>query len=239
MERHIIQFGNREIEYRLQRKNVKNINLNVKPNMDVVVSASSQVPQDYIDSYVKEKAPWIIKNLDNFIDTLSEDVPRRYVSGETIKFLGKQHRLRIIEGTLADVSLKDGFIELTISDVGNRRRKQKMLSQWLRQQAETTFYKSLDTVYPKLQKYGIAKPGIMLRSMKARWGSCLRDRGLLLLNLELVKAPVHCIDYVVLHELLHFMCPKHDNKFFGYMTVLMPDWVERKAILDEEVVRNL
>lgn len=239
MEKHIIQFGNREIEYKLQRKNVKNINLNVKPNMDVVVSANSQVPQDYIDSYVKDKAPWIIKNLDNFRDTLSEDVPRRYVSGETVKFLGKQYRLRIIEGTPEEVSFLDGFVDLTINDVGNTKKKQKMLSQWLRQQAEATFHKSLDTIYPKLQKYGVAKPGIMIRSMKARWGSCLKDRGLLLLNLELVKAPVHCIDYVVLHELLHFMCPRHDNKFYGYMTVLMPDWVGRKAILDEELVRNL
>lgn len=239
MEKHIIQFGNREIEYKLQRKNVKNINLIVKPNMDVVVSASCQVPQDYIDSYVKDKAPWIIRNLDNFKDTLSEDVPRRYVSGETVKFLGKQYRLRTIEGAPEDVSLKDGFIDLSVNDAGNRIKKQKKLSQWLRQQANTTFHKSLDTVYPKLQKYGIVKPGILIRSMKARWGSCLRDRGLLLLNLELIKAPSHCIDYVVLHELLHFMCPRHDNKFYGYMTVLMPDWVERKSILDEEVVRCL
>lgn len=79
----------------------------------------------------------------------------------------------------------------------------------------------------------------MIRSMKARWGSCLRDRGMLLLNLELVKAPIHCIDYVVLHELLHFMCPRHDSKFYSYITVFMPDWVQRKEILDEEIVRGL
>lgn len=239
MEKHIIQFGKREIQYELQRKNVKNINLNVKPNLDVVVSAGSEVPLEFIENYVKDKAPWIIKNLDAFKETLSEDVPRRYVSGETVKFLGKQYLLRVIEDTPEDVVCKDGFIDLTISDRNKTKKKEKMLSQWLREQAELAFQKSLDTVYPKLQKYGIAKPGIMIRSMKARWGSCLRDRRLLLLNFELVKAPTHCIDYVVLHELLHFMCPRHDSKFFDFMTVLMPDWVQRKEILDEEVVRGL
>lgn len=239
MERHIIQFGNREIEFQVQRKKVKNINLNVRPNLDVVVSANNQVPQEYIESYVRDKATWILRNLDNFSSTLSEEVPRHYVSGETVKFMGKQYRLRVLEGTPETVKISDKFIDLTIKDQKNLNKKQGLLSQWLRQQAEETFESSLETVYSKVHKYGIKKPGILIRSMKARWGSCLRDKGMIILNLELIRAPMHCIEYVVLHELLHFIYPKHDDKFYGHLTVLMPDWVQRKDILDDEIVLSL
>lgn len=238
MEKYVIKYGNRDIEYTLQRKDVKNINLNVRPDMEVVVSANNHVPQDYIDRYVKDKAAWIVKHLDNFKGTSSEEVPRDYVSGETVKYLGKQYRLRVIAGAPEGVSCNEGFIYLTTQDKHNYQRKKKLLSQWLRQQAEEVFNRSLDTVYPKLRKYGVKRPGIMIRVMKARWGSCLRDRRMLQLNFELIKAPVHCIDYVVLHELLHFIWPRHDNAFYSYLTAMMPDWRERKAILDEEVVRG-
>jgi len=69
--------------------------------------------------------------------------------------------------------------------------------------------------------------------MKARWGSCLRDSQAILLNFELIKAPKYCIDYVVLHELIHFVHKNHDQKFYSFLTSLMPDWKKRKAILDE------
>jgi len=75
--------------------------------------------------------------------------------------------------------------------------------------------------------------------MKARWGSCITDKRLILINSELIKAPKYCIDYVILHELLHFKYRNHDAEFYNFMTSLMPDWKQRKEILDEEVVRDL
>ena len=72
--------------------------------------------------------------------------------------------------------------------------------------------------------------------MKKRWGSCLRSKNRIILNYELIKAPKHCIEYVVLHELVHFIHRNHDQKFYNMLTVLMPDWKQRKAILDEEIV---
>jgi predicted metal-dependent hydrolase len=72
--------------------------------------------------------------------------------------------------------------------------------------------------------------------MKKRWGSCLRSKGVILLNFELIKAPKYCIDYVMIHELLHFIRKNHDSQFYDLLTVLMPDWKERKEILDENVV---
>ncbi len=75
--------------------------------------------------------------------------------------------------------------------------------------------------------------------MKARWGSCYRKERYIILNLHLIKAPKYCIDYVVLHELIHFKYKNHDNKFYTFLTSLMPDWEKRKKILDEEVIKDL
>jgi hypothetical protein len=94
-------------------------------------------------------------------------------------------------------------------------------------------------MYPFIQKYNVNKPKLMIRKMKSRWGSCLRDSNAILLNFELIKAPKYCIDYVVLHELIHFLYKSHDQQFYNFLTALMPDWKQRKSILDEEVVREL
>lgn len=75
--------------------------------------------------------------------------------------------------------------------------------------------------------------------MKARWGSALTDKKTILLNAELIKDPKYCIDYVVLHELIHFKYNNHSEKFYQMLYSLMPDWEKRKAILDEEIVKDL
>ncbi|MCW2276946.1 uncharacterized protein DUF45 [Heliophilum fasciatum] len=94
-------------------------------------------------------------------------------------------------------------------------------------------------IFPVVEKYGVKKPAIMIRTMKARWGSCIKDKGIIVLNSELIKAPKYCIEYVVLHELVHFIHRDHNADFYDFLTSLMPDWRERKRILDEEVIRSL
>jgi len=90
-----------------------------------------------------------------------------------------------------------------------------------------------------VKSYNIPKPEIKIREMKARWGSCHRKDQVILLNSELIKAPKYCIDYVVLHELIHFKYNNHDTDFYAFLISLMPDWEKRKKILDEETIKDL
>ena len=90
-----------------------------------------------------------------------------------------------------------------------------------------------------MKKYNISKPNITIRTMKARWGSCIESKKSILLNSELIGAPKFCIDYVILHELIHFKFRTHDKNFYNLQEVVMPDWKKRKEILDVEVVKNL
>jgi len=241
MENHQVQYGQKFIEFQLERKNVKNINLNIKPDMSIIVSANSKVPIDFIYEFVKGKGAWISKHVKNFENVQpNKQSKREYVSGETFKYLGKQYRLRIQVTDKEDtVKYFRGFIYLYIKDANNYNRKAKLMEEWYREKAQKVFEKSLEKLYPLVQKYAIEKPSIDLRLMKVRWGSALVDSNTILLNSELIKAPKHCIDYVVLHELIHFKHNDHSDDFYKMLYSLMPDWEKRKAILDEEIVRDL
>lgn len=241
MEMHQIKYGNKWIEFGIERKNVKNVNLNIKPDMAVVVSANDKVPLDFICDFVKSKGAWITKHVKNFESVQPyKQSEREYVSGESFKYLGKQYRLRVKPAEQQEeVKYFRGFLYLYIKDQTNHNRKAKLMEEWYRTKAHNTFYESLEKVYPLVQKYEVSKPEIDLRVMKARWGSALVDSNTILLNTELIKAPKHCIDYVVLHELIHFKYNDHSESFYKMLYSLMPDWEKRKAILDEEIVREL
>lgn len=241
MEEHQIQYGHRTIEFKVERKNVKNVNLNIKPDMTIIVSAHEKVPLDFIYDFVKAKGSWISKHMKNFeIVQPYKQSEREYVSGESFKYLGKQYRLRVLNTDEEEkVKYYRGFIYLYVRDTGNFNRKLKLIEEWYREKAQKVFKESLNKLYPLVQKYGIKEPKLDLRAMKVRWGSALVESNTVLLNSELIKAPKHCIDYVVLHELIHFKYNNHSESFYKMLYSLMPDWEKRKAILDEEIVRDL
>ncbi|WP_010680928.1 M48 family metallopeptidase [Acetivibrio cellulolyticus] len=241
MGKHTVNYGDKIIEFELERKNVKNINLNIKPDMTIVVTASEEVPLDYILRFVKSKTPWIIKNVSYFKETQPEYITnKKYISGESFKYLGKQYRLKVEETDEREyVKYYHGYIHIYIRDKNNYEAKKSLLNNWFRIKAFLKFEESLERIYPIVEKYGIEKPKINIRVMKLRWGSCIKDKKTILLNYELIKAPSFCIDYVMLHELIHFKYSKHNIEFYTFMTSLMPDWKMRKELLDEEVVREL
>lgn len=241
MEKHQIEYANNVIDFIIKRKKVKNVNLNVKPDMTIEVTANDRVPLDFISDFVKSKGSWILKNVGQFKDVQpSKQSEREYVSGETFKYLGKQYRLKVQQSMEEEiVKYFRGFIHLYVKNTDNVSRKAKLMDEWYREKAQMTFNESLEKVYPLVQKYGVEKPDVDVRLMKARWGSALTEKNIILLNAELIKAPKYCIDYVVLHELIHFKYNDHSENFYQMLFSLMPDWEKRKAILDEEVVKDL
>lgn len=243
MNLHQIEYNNQIITFEVERKNVKNVNLNIRPNMTVKVSANDKVPLEFIRGLVRKKAPWILKHVKQFSKVQPErKSEREYVSGESYKYLGKQYRLRVKQVEHKDeevVKYLRGFIHLYVQNPDDKRKKQQLIQEWYKKRAIKIFQDSLERVYPKLQKHNIDKPSIQMQSMKARWGSALVDTGTILLNTELIKAPKTCIEYVVLHELIHFKYNDHSDSFYQMLYSLMPDWESRKQILDEDVVRGI
>lgn len=237
MEKYKILYSEKEIWFSLEFKSIKNLNLSIKPDQSVYVSAPLNTPIEVIESFVKAKANWILKKIKGFDLTKSLNIAEKgYVSGETFKYLGRQYRLKIETTTENEyVSMKHGYIVAFVKNKDNKKRKQTILNEWFRKRAQIIFQDVIDETYSLVENIVKSKPSLEIKIMKKRWGSCLKSKNTILLNYELIKAPKHCISYVVLHELIHFVYRNHDTKFYDLLTVLMPDWKERKAILDEEI----
>ena len=182
--------GGKKIKYILERKQVKNINLRVRPDGIIKVSASPRVDASQIDDFVLSKAEFILKAMKRFENMAEAD-------GKYQEELVKAKAGR--ESLLADASV---FTEI------------------------------LDEFYPLFVPYGVKKPKLRVRTMKSCWGSCLVNKGIITLNRKLLMKHRECIEYVVVHELCHFIHPNHSKEFYKFMEQFMPDWKERKGRLN-------
>lgn len=237
---HSIYYGDREIKFEIIIKDVKNINLRVKPSGDVLVSANDDIPRKDIVKFVSSKAKWIERNINyyektKFIDQGEKD----YVNGESFRYLGRQYRLKVFKSDENKVKYYRGYIHLYIDDLKDFEKKEELIEKWYEARSKIIFKESLDKMYKLVKAYDIDYPQLDIRKMNSRWGSCHLANKKIVLNASLIKAPKDCIDYVVLHELIHFKYKNHDNDFFKLLNILMPDWKDKKRILDEVVVREL
>lgn len=235
-----INFGTRTIEYSLERKVVKNINLTVKPSSEVYVSANHETSLELIENLIRSKGNWIIKNIDYFDSVRPLKMPEKdFVSGESFRYLGRQYRLKVIESNEDFVKFYRGYIYLYTREIDNRLNKERLLKSWYDRRRTIIFREALDRIYPLVKNHGVEYPELKFRKMKNRWGSCYINEKKIILNEVLIKAPKDCIDYVILHELIHFIYKNHDENFYKMLFLLMPDWEERKNILDSKIIMEL
>lgn len=158
--------------------------------------------------------------------------PKQYVSGETFYLLGRGVRLKMEENVRDSISSDGIYLHLCVKDTEDFAKKQKMVSRYLDEQCRTVFGETIMETYPVFQKYGVQMPTLRIRDMETRWGSCSAIKGGITLNKRLLEAPRNCIEYVVMHEFCHFIHPNHSKHFYSFLTMLMPDWKERKIVLD-------
>ena len=229
-----IVLNGKRIEYDLQRKDVKNINLRIKADRTIFLSANPCVSQEVIEEFIESKSEYILKALAHYEELAKyAPKPKQYVDGETFRVLGHDRRLKVIEGKRNKVEYDESYITLTVKNPSDIIQKKKLIDRWLMSICKDTIQSLCDAIYPKFQKYGITYPTIRYRTMVSRWGSCQPKRCVLTFNYALVEAPISCIEYVVVHELTHFLQPNHSKKFYQQLAMFMPDWEERKKILEK------
>lgn len=223
-----------EIVYQLEQKPVKNLNLRIHKDCKVYVSANPEVPVNKVDEFVVSKGQYICSAQKKFGEmALYSPKPKQYVSGETFYILGKGVRLKVEQASHNTISSDGVYLNLCIKDPQDFEKKKRMVSHFLDCQCDTTFGEVMLEIYPVFQKYGVTVPVLRFRNMETRWGSCLPHKGIITLNKRLLEAPRYCIEYVVMHEFCHFIHPDHSKHFYAFLTMLMPDWKERKRILDQ------
>lgn len=231
MHRSIMLQG-RSYSYELERKNVKNINLRLRPDGSIYVSANRRVPERVISEFITAQAEYIIAALRRF-EQQARAVPSAvdYSDGERLCFFGEELSIRVLAAKKTSVERRGGELWLQVREPDNKKQREAAVDKWQRAQCREAVEALCREVYPMFAPYGIEYPEIKLRRMRSRWGSCAPGKRQLTFNTALVGAPMECIRYVVIHEFTHFLQADHSKLFYEKLESFMPDWKLRKREL--------
>lgn len=217
----------------VQKKNVKNIHLSVlPPDGKVRVSAPLNTSNEAIRLVVIERLAWIKRQIRSF-QSQSRQTERSFVSGETHYYLGHAYRLQVANTTEKQSVRIDGGKRLLLSvrKGHTMESRKKLVESWYRDEIKSQVPSLLDTWQPRVGKK-VSQWGV--KKMKTKWGSCNTDTGSILLNLELIKKPPECLEYILVHELVHLHERNHNDRFRKRLLDLMPDWKERRNLLNSK-----
>ncbi len=220
-----------DITVEVELKDIKNIHLSVyPPSGRVRIAAPLRMNLDTIRIYAISKLGWIKKQQQKFRSQVRE-APREYLNKEGHYYLGKRYLLKIVECDAPPVvRIKHHTIELQVRPGSGLSKKQEVMEEWYREQLRDLAQPLIEK-WEKTLKVSLNELGI--RKMKTKWGTCNREAGRIWLNLELAKKPIHCIEYIIVHELVHLLERNHNSIFIAYMDNFLPDWKHLKNELNQ------
>jgi len=230
-----LKYGSDNIAFEVFFIERKTLEIAVHPNARVIVKAPKGTAYDKIAARVAKRARWIKTQLNFFEKFIPRTPSRRYIGGETHLYLGRQYRLKIRKGKESDVRLKGAYFQISTPDPRKRQIIKRLVDAWYKEHARNIFTQRLVLCFEKAKRLNVSFPDIQLRKMSRRWGSCSKS-GDILLNTELIKAPLYCIDYVIMHELCHMKDHTHSHGYYRLLAKFMPDWERRKERLERAVV---
>ncbi len=230
-----IQYGSSLIEFDLEFSDRKTLGIKVHPDKRVQVSAPFDSTEAKVNKKIYSKASWIIKQQDFFLSFHPLTPPRKYVSGETHLYLGKQYRLRLVQSEEESVKLYSGYITVQCKDKEDKRTIEKLLKKWYRDKAEMHFYILFKKRVSQMIPSKDSSTSLALKWMSKRWGIC-NSQSQVTLNIELIKAPKKCIEYVIVHELCHLSYLNHSKSFYNLLEKHFPNWKNTKYQLEHFMV---
>lgn len=204
----------------------------IKVNRDlrVVASAPKYISNKGVIEAVKESLDWIQKQQKKISEQGPEQIPKQFCDGELHPYMGIDYPIRIIQSSKNKVAFTDNTIEIQ-SKHTDIDKTQSLLDAWYKTEAKSIFDARITLLLTKT--YWVARqPTVSIRTMKSCWGSCSAS-GSIRLNSQLIKTPLACIDYVILHELCHIAEMNHSQRFYRLLDQVMPQWREVKKELDK------
>lgn len=232
---HVIEYDGAVIPFALSYSARKRLQITVNPDQSVSVSAPEDATVAEVVERVNRRARWIIRQILYFDRFKPIQPPRRYVSGETHLYLGKRYRLKVVQSELTKVVLSRGYLQVMTEYSKDSDHVKKLVEKWFRAHAVQTLSRRFDMCVERMKRFDLPEPVLAFRKMKTRWGSCSSNQRITL-NVELVKASVDSIDYVITHELCHLLCPNHGKDFYRLLEQVLPDWERRKEQLEMTAV---
>lgn len=228
MTTHTLHIGTAEIEVTF--KPIKNLHLSVHPPYGrVTISSPEFYDLEKVKIYAATKLGWIKREQQKICSQQREE-PKLMTTRESHQFLGKRYLLKVIEVNRPKVVLKHNVIELYTVPNAALEQKQKTLYNWYKKQLEA---KVIELIYQYAKVIGITDVNFGIRKMKTKWGTCNIEKRTLWFNIELAKKPVECIEYIVVHEMIHLLERNHNKNFIILMDKYLPNWRIQKKILNE------
>ena len=223
----IFVYGKETIPYSVLFSARRTLGIKVYPSGEVVLLAP-EASEEVIEQKLHKRAPWILRQQAYFTDFGIRSPEKRYVSGESHYYLGKQFLLRVSEGKTNSVRYKGRCFEVVCTSPDRAR---ELMRSWYREHAKLKFAEYAEPIISRFARYGVAPTSLYVQEMENRWGSCT-PKGKIILNTELIKAPRPCIEYVITHEMCHLLHPDHTAAFFTLLETEMPDWRRWKDKLE-------
>lgn len=211
-------------------KDIKNVHLSVyPPNGRVRIAAPARMSLDTIRLYAIAKLDWI-KKQQNKLRTQERETPREYLERESHYVWGRRYLLKVVEAEQTPtVELKHNQMILTVRPAAGMEKRQAVVSAWHREQIRNALTPLIAKWEPLL---GVKANHIFVQRMKTKWGSCNPRRRSIRLNSELARKPRECLEYIIVHELVHLLEPTHNARFVSLMDRFMPQWRQHRDELN-------
>ncbi len=227
-----------DISVEVIKKKIKNLHLAVyPPNGRVRLAAPEGVNDDTLKLYTISKLAWIKRQQRKFAQQ-DRQPERKYIQRESHYFMGKRYLLRIVEENKPQhVSITNkAYINLHVRPGATTLQRHNIITEWHR----TELKKMIPVMIDKWEhKMGVQVEEWGVKQMKTKWGTCNIDKKKIWLNLELAKKPVQCLEYIIVHEMVHLLERRHNDLFLMYMNKYLPNWRTLKEELNKLPVSHL
>jgi predicted metal-dependent hydrolase len=212
------------------QKDIKNVHLSVyPPSGRVKVSAPFHLNTETIRVFAISKMGWIKQQQAKLLGQERES-PREYIDRESHYVWGKRYLLKVVEDEVPpSVEMQSRALRLCVRPGANDAAREAVLASWYRQLLKTAVPPLIAAWEPRLN---VAAKKFYVQHMKTKWGSCNPLASSIRINTELAKKPKECLEYVVLHEMVHLLEPTHSSKFIGIMDRFMPHWRGLRDLLN-------
>ena len=217
-----LYLGGRRLEYTIERKRVKNLNLRISPDKGIYVSVRRGVTEAEIERFILSKSDFILKTLDGF-EKRERAVPEKTEDGKTVLLSGKRLTVRLKKGD-DTVALSENEIVVFAKGPENEEAKRKILERFFKEYCTQKILPICEEIFEKSRIPGEKFPEIKFRKMRSRWGSCQPKKRIITFSTALAFVPADCVYYVVAHEFSHLKIPNHSAAFYDEVAKFVPEW---------------
>ncbi len=220
-----IELNGIRVVYTLERKRVKNVNLRVRGGA-LYVSAPRWIPVSVIEGFLRERADYILGALER-----TERVSLPCAAGETLPWRGRRLTLVLERAAKSSLRAEGDTLRLALRDPDDAACVERALKKGYRDESERLCAAYLEALLPRFASRGVPRPELRMRAMRSCWGVCHPAKRSVTFNALLAAVPDACIEYVVAHELTHFLHADHSPAFYAVLARVIPDWKARRRAL--------